>query len=254
MVFARKSPGRSGSTKAQIAERRAGRDVIVEHVGTARSEAELAVLMAEARRRLRPGQDAFDLNLGPLDEAVGLPHRPGVITGKRSAVLWRVLSSVYDRLGFDAVGDDAFRQLVLARIIEPTSKADSLRVLEEIGVKHASLRTMFRSLRRCQQRGYRDLVASACFTHAAASGDVSLCLYDVTVRREALVVRAEVRDLCLIPCRSRGFEAGGSLTGETSGRAGAAPTKSCRVSTVGWRGCGEHAEEVYARNRCHHLS
>ena len=106
--------------------------------------------------------------------------RAGVITGKRSALLWHVLTSVYARLGFDTVGDAAFQQLVLARIIEPTSKADSLRVLDEIGVPHVSLRTMFRSLARVQERGYRDMVASACFTHAAASGDVSLCLYDVT--------------------------------------------------------------------------
>ena len=49
MVFVRKVPGRSGSTKVQVAERRAGRDVVLEHVGTARSEAELAVLMARAR-------------------------------------------------------------------------------------------------------------------------------------------------------------------------------------------------------------
>ena len=254
VVFVRKSPGRSGSTKVQIAERRGGRDVVLEHVGTARGEAELAVLLAEARRRLRPGQDTLDLGEAVVEQATGLPERPGVITGRRSALLWHVLSSVYARLGFDTVEDAAFAQLVLARIIEPTSKADSLRVLDEIGVGHASLRTMFRSLQRAAAGGYRDQIAAACFTHAAASGDVSLCLYDVTVRREALVVRAEVRDLCLIPCRSRGFEAGGSLTGETSGRAGAAPTKSCRVSTVGWRGCGEHAEEVYARNRCHHLS
>ena len=87
---------------------------------------------------------------------------------------------MYARLGFDVVGDDAFKQLVLARIIEPTSKADSLRVLEEIGVPHASLRTMFRSLRRASAGGYRGQVAAACFAHAAASGDISLCLYDVT--------------------------------------------------------------------------
>lgn len=69
---------------------------------------------------------------------------------------------------------------MLARIIEPTSKADSLRVLEGVGVEHASLRTMFRSLARAQERDYRGQVATACFTHAASSGDVSLCLYDVT--------------------------------------------------------------------------
>ena len=129
--------------------------------------------MAEVRRRLRPGQEALDLDLDQGDEQ-GLPERPGVITGKQSILLWHVLSTVYDRLGFDALGDDAFKQLVLARIIEPTSKADSLRVLDEVGVEHASLRTMFRALARAQARGYRDEVAAACFTHAASSGDVSL--------------------------------------------------------------------------------
>jgi hypothetical protein len=96
VVFVRKSPGRSGSTKLQLAERRAGRDVVLEHVGTARGEAELAVLMAEARRRLRPGQDALDLDGLDSDDAEGVPQRPAVITGKRSSVLWQVLSGVYD--------------------------------------------------------------------------------------------------------------------------------------------------------------
>lgn len=176
MVFVRKVPGRSGSTKVQVAERRAGRDVVLEHVGTARSEAELAVLMAEARRRLRPGQEVLDLPL-PEHPADG---RAGVITAKRSALLWQVLTTVYDRLEFDVVDDEAFQQLVLARLIEPTSKADSVRVLDEIGIAHASLRTMFRSLARSGPEDYRARIATACFTHAAASGDVSLCLYDVT--------------------------------------------------------------------------
>ncbi|MCE0485983.1 IS1634 family transposase [Ornithinimicrobium sp. EGI L100131] len=65
-------------------------------------------------------------------------------------------------------------------IITPTSKADSVRVLTEIGVAHASLRTMFRSLQRAATGDYRDQIATACFTHAGSGGDVSLCLYDVT--------------------------------------------------------------------------
>jgi hypothetical protein len=52
-------------------------------------------------------------------------QRPGLITSKRSALLWRVLTEAYTRLGFDVVADEAFAQLVLARILEPTSKADS---------------------------------------------------------------------------------------------------------------------------------
>lgn len=83
-------------------------------------------------------------------------------------------------MGFDALKDETFKQLVLARIVVPTSKADSVRVLEELGVEHPSLRTMFRSLARAQERGYRDQVAAACFAHATVHGDLTLCLYDVT--------------------------------------------------------------------------
>ena len=50
--------------------------------------------------------------------------------------LWDALCRGYDTLRFtDATGgDEPFRDLVLARIIEPTSKLDSLRVLDEVGI------------------------------------------------------------------------------------------------------------------------
>jgi len=98
VVFVRRPPGRSGSTKIQIAERRDGRDVVVEQVGTGRTEAELAVLMAAARRRVHEGQETLDLEVAGLEDE-GVPQRPGLITSKRSAVLWQVLSDAYARLG-----------------------------------------------------------------------------------------------------------------------------------------------------------
>jgi hypothetical protein len=51
-------------------------------------------------------------------------------------------------LGLEAAagGDKVFRHLVRARIIEPVSKLDSLRVLEEAGVTAASYRTLKRRL------------------------------------------------------------------------------------------------------------
>lgn len=178
MVFIRRSAGRSGATKVQIAERRSGRNVILEHIGTAHDDAELAVLMQIARERLRPGQDALDLGFGQAP--AGPARAPGIITAKRSTLLWNVLSSAYARLGFDAVGDEAFKELVLARLIEPTSKADSVRVLDEIGVPHTGLRTFFRALQRAAERDYRSQIAAACFAHATRHGDVTLLLYDVT--------------------------------------------------------------------------
>ncbi len=174
MVFVRKVKTASGATAVQIAERRSGRDKVIEHLGSAHTDAELTALLETARARLHPGQGELDLptTTGPVGQ--------GVITAKSSALLWQVLCRGYTDLGFDELADEAFKQLVLARIIEPTSKADSVRVLTEIGIAPASLRTLFRSLRRAQASDYRGRLASACFAHAAAAGDLSLVMFDAT--------------------------------------------------------------------------
>jgi hypothetical protein len=95
------------------------------------------VLKAAARQRL--AEDQLELDLG-LEVAGGAG--PLEITASQMAHLWDALCRAYDVLGFDeaAGGDEVFRQLVLGRIIEPTSKQDSLRVLEEVGVQPASTR------------------------------------------------------------------------------------------------------------------
>ena len=85
-----------------------------------------------------------------------------------SLILWDALSSVYDALGFSAVRDEAFRGLVLGRIIEPTSKVDTVRVLTEVGVGAPSRATSQRCLRRIVERDYRDTVSNACYTHATS--------------------------------------------------------------------------------------
>ncbi|EFM46691.1 IS1549, transposase family protein, partial [Mobiluncus mulieris ATCC 35239] len=83
--------------------------------------------------------------------------------------------------GFDqAIGDSVFEQLVLARIVEPASKADTVRILSELGIGAAHRNTFNNCLRRCAGRDYRSRLATACFTHATKTGDLSLVLYDVT--------------------------------------------------------------------------
>jgi len=60
---------------------------------------------------------------------------------------WGVGGALHGR-GLDhfAGGDEVFRQLVLARIIEPTRKQDSLRVLAETGIAAVSYATLKRHL------------------------------------------------------------------------------------------------------------
>jgi hypothetical protein len=91
------------------------------------------------------------------------------------------LEHAWQVLGFDhaADGDEVFRDLVLARIIEPVSKLDSLRVLEEAGVVAASYRTVKRRLPAYARDSWRQKISAACAADAGL-GPASLVLYDVS--------------------------------------------------------------------------
>ncbi|WP_226358052.1 IS1634 family transposase [Pseudonocardia sp. ICBG601] len=209
MAWVRRVRTASGATAVQIAESVQGHRRIVAHVGSAHTEAELGLLVEQARGLIDDAaQQALDLGVAPSPRRAELiaptaaggatqeglfgqmPRRAPSTTTRRvgapqvittgSRVLFDILAEVYAGLGFAEVADDTFRDLVIARIVEPTSILDTGRVLAGLGVTAASEKTMRRTLLRCTGRSYRDEIARACFTHARGSGDVSLCLYDVT--------------------------------------------------------------------------
>ncbi len=167
MVWIRRVRTASGATAVQIAESVNGRRRIVRHVGSARDEAELGLLIEEAQRLLADdAQHGLDLGITPKAlkaEMVPLPAEtlfaaaaagpapPQLVTRPRvlkscSGLLYEALAGVYATLGFDdAVGDDVFRDLVIARVVEPTSLLDVDRVLAELGRTCTSLSTRKRT-------------------------------------------------------------------------------------------------------------
>jgi hypothetical protein len=140
-------------------------------------------LKAVARQWLAGGQGELELDLGDEGDALAASGSCGPlqIVSSRMTPLWDTLCSAYDQLGFDAAtsDDEVFRQLVLARIIEPTSKIDSLRVLAEAGIDTVSYATVKRRLQRYADDGWRRDLAAACARHARL-GPASLVLYDVS--------------------------------------------------------------------------
>ncbi len=129
-----------------------------------------------AADRIVAGQQALDLGF----DAAGGPG-PLQIVASRAGHLWDALCRAYDTLGFaEASNDDeVFRALVLARIIEPTSKLDSLRVLAETGIDAPSYRTLKRRLPAYAKPAWRKEISAACASRAAL-GPASLVLYDVS--------------------------------------------------------------------------
>jgi hypothetical protein len=111
----------------QIAEYVRGRERIVEHVGSAHTEAELGVLLERARELLEnPAQGVLELGVEPTSPVKGLivpagspglfdiagtatpPGRggPGRVVATDSRVLFTALAGVFTALGFDGLGDE----------------------------------------------------------------------------------------------------------------------------------------------------
>jgi hypothetical protein len=181
--FVRTVKTASGATAVQIvySHRRGSRDI--EHIGSAHDEARLELLKAAARQRLAAGQGELDLGVsgGAGRGGRGVDGGPLPITSTRMAHLWDALGQGFDLLGFAAAseGDEVFRQLVLARIIEPSSKLDSARVLAEVGIEPCSYPTLKRRLPVYARPSWRQALAAACAAHVGLSA-ASLLLFDVS--------------------------------------------------------------------------
>ena len=165
----------SGATAVQIvhSNRRGSREI--EHIGSAHTPEDLEVLKTVGRQRLHANQATLDLD----DGRVGDDEAP--IVSSQARHLWEVLGTAYQLLGLDHAcgGDEVFKLLTLARVIEPTSKLDSIRVLTEVGIAAPSYPTIKRRLSVYATPQWRDALASVCAAHVGL-GPATLVLYDVT--------------------------------------------------------------------------
>lgn len=170
MAFIRKVKTASGATAVQIAHKEYGKIVRIDHIGSAHTKEDLETLLGLAKKQLLGNQQP--LFPEPLPLQIGLKHTV-------SRLLLEVVTREYNNLGFNHVEDDIFAYLCIARLVEPTSKLESLRVLSELGVTGLSKDQLYRCLKQIIAKDYRSTLAKKCF-YFAQSSSISLVLYDVT--------------------------------------------------------------------------
>lgn len=171
MTYIRKVTTKSGATAVQLATKEGGRLVKIEHLGSAHSPEELETLITLAKAQLYRNQPSLFPDAPP---AISLRLRHAT-----SQLLFQALKSQYQALGFEALDDFDFTCLCVARLVEPTSKLDSLRVLEDLGVTGLTKDRLYRCLRRINTLKYRNQIQQACF-QATTVSSLTLVLYDVT--------------------------------------------------------------------------
>ncbi|MGL5866465.1 MAG: IS1634 family transposase, partial [Dermatophilaceae bacterium] len=104
MAYIRTVRTGSGATAVQLVAKRRGRRWVLEHVGSAHDEVELAVLVAAAQGRLEQLQPALDL---------------GIEVPARAAQM--VPSPVTDRLGVELPGRQSTEPVAAPRVVGASS-------------------------------------------------------------------------------------------------------------------------------------
>jgi len=171
MVYIRKVKTKSGATAVQVVRKQAGRIVNLQHIGSAHTEHALRALLALAWDHVHRDQPSL------FEET----HKTLELTLRRSSsdLLFRVIRLQYHALGFDTLEDPDFVHLCVARMVEPTSKLDSLRVLADLGITGLTKDRLYRCLDRIVTGKYRAIIQQACFRATTAQA-LTLVLYDVT--------------------------------------------------------------------------
>lgn len=171
MAFIRKTKTASGATAIQIAHKRYGKIVRIEHIGSGHTQIEIDSLISLAKEQMQGGQQ----NLFPeRNESLQINLKKSF-----SGLLYRILKAQYHKIGFYQLNDDELMYLCIARIVEPTSKIDSLRVLTDLGINGLNKDKLYRCLKRIIVQDYRSSISKLCFSWANSQG-ITLVLYDVT--------------------------------------------------------------------------
>jgi transposase len=173
MAYIRKVKTASGATAVQIVRKEYGRTVVVRHIGSSHNPGSLKLLIDLAKNELIPlGQKSL------FPEASLSPPKITLLRSF-SGLLYTAIANQYTQLGFDDLGSQIFKHLCIARIVEPVSKLDSIRVLADLGIDGLQDDAIYRCLKKVVSGDYRKLISDRCYTHAKAKG-ISLLLYDVT--------------------------------------------------------------------------
>ena len=174
--FIRKVKTASGATAVQIVRKEYGHIVSLSHIGSTHDEQQLTLLMSLARQRLSEPQQSLFTN-----SSDGLVAPAEIIIERAvSQLLYDTLEKQYLQLGFDSLKDQPFQQLCLARLVEPTSKLDSVRVLADMGINGPNKDQVQRCLAKVIKHNYRDKLAKLCLAQASQGAGITLVLYDVT--------------------------------------------------------------------------
>jgi hypothetical protein len=188
-MFVRKKKNRSGSISVIVAEKTRGKLKEIATIGIAKSEDEVEPLIEKARSWIAERQERIHPTIDFEGRAEAAKRREReeverVVSSIENVLLngcELILDRVFDLVGFSAVEDKVFRQLVHSRLSYPASKAATVDYLKNHFDEDVDLSRIYRYLDKLNDR-YKETVQDISVRHTmdVLGGHIGVVFYDVT--------------------------------------------------------------------------
>lgn len=180
-MFVRKKSNTSGSISVQVISKDGGYHV-VETIGSSRDPQEIERLVALGERFIADQDKQFALFPESRHDNVVLLEFIDQLRNASIRTLGPelIFGRLFDEIGFGAIPEELFRDIVVARLVYPTSKLKTVDYLYRYRGKTISVQSIYRFLDRLNTR-YSLQAQQIAYQHTRQRlGAVSVVFYDMT--------------------------------------------------------------------------
>jgi transposase len=183
-MYVRKKRNPSGVVSVQIIDKSKGRYHVVKTIGSSSDASTVESLCLEGKKWISSylgEQDIFEVYNKAIEERQVTEYLLSNVENILLNGVQLILNNVFRLTGFDLIEDKIFRQLVIARLSQPMSKAATVEYLKSHFDEDAQLHRIYRYLDKLyntQQEMIQQI--SVEHTRRILGGKIGMLFYDVT--------------------------------------------------------------------------
>jgi transposase len=180
-MFVRPKKNASGSVSIQIISKARGRYKVVKTLGSATTRQEIERLTKLAQQEIKQLCKPLSLFSTPNDVLVENVFQTLHNSSIQTVGPELVFGKIFDSIGFNQVGEELFRHLVISRLAFPLSKLKTIEYLQRYRGVSLDIDAVYRFLDKLNSR-LKEQVEQIAFNHTmkVLDGNISVVFYDMT--------------------------------------------------------------------------
>ncbi|MDT0648473.1 IS1634 family transposase, partial [Zunongwangia sp. F260] len=178
-MFVRKKKNPSGKISVQVIDKSSGKYRVIHTAGSSGDKEEINTLVKTAKSWITDRQSTLELDFSNEKEQMEVMLNS--ITELKRVGYDLLLGSIFDKIGFNQIKDELFRDLVIARIAFPKSKLKTKDYLYRFKQVHYDEDQIYRYLDKLHDK-QKELAQQISYEHTRKilNQDISVVFYDVT--------------------------------------------------------------------------